>query len=130
MRYLIVLFFGCFFLACQTTAPLNSKVKETEVSSFSRLKIPEPGVLVGASLSGGDEAAFNKKTGINHAVFVEFFKYPEILTDVGLRDYISAFVRRVIALRAVPVLTLEPFGGLDSYTSDQIFGMAEYLNSF
>lgn len=130
MRRLLVLCFWCFFLGCQTTGPLNSNIKQTDAGNFSRLRIPEQGVLVGASLSGGDEAAFNEKTGINHAVFVEFFKYPEILTDVGLRDYISAFVRRVIALRALPVLTLEPFGGLDSYTSDQVLGMAEYLNSF
>lgn len=95
-----------------------------------KLELNEPRVLLGASLAGGDPGTFNATVGFKHALFLEFFRFPEILTDPGLRAHIDGFVQSVIVEGGIPILTLETFGGLTSYSQEQIEALAEIFSAY
>jgi len=122
--YLAILFLA-FIQACTWgSSHMNVKVPP---------EIPAQGLYIGALLLAGQTTidGFNNDMGVRHAIFGEFFQFPEILNVQG-EEYarISAFIESCRSAGAIPMLTLEAFGGLESYTADQIEEMADMLYNF
>lgn len=85
--------------------------------------IPESGTYLGAILLTGQTRPyeFNIRTGTQHAIFEEFIKFPEILgAESEERQSFDAFIRACRSAGAMPLITLETFGGLNSYSSANI----------
>ncbi|MEA2012411.1 MAG: glycosyl hydrolase [Verrucomicrobiota bacterium] len=80
---------------------------------MARLEPPNGKCYVGANINFSKETpqAFNKKTGINHAVFVEFFHFP--LTS---NNKVKNFIIKCKNAGAIALVTLEPFNGLNTVT--------------
>lgn len=95
--------------------------------------VPSNGAYVGALLLTGQTTVseFNSATGVNQAAFGEFIRFPEVL-DRAANEYekIVLFVKACRAVSAIPVITIQTFGGLDSYTEDQIQEFASMLYGF
>lgn len=95
--------------------------------------VPSIGVYIGAVLREGQTTIdeFNNLTGIKHRVFMEFLSFPEVL-DVSGSEYakIENFIAACKAANAIPMLTLETNGGLESYTAEQIIQFAQMLYNF
>lgn len=95
--------------------------------------IPAEGAYIGAILLDGQTtiAQFNSDMGVNHAVFGQFINFPEVLT-VGSDDYlrITQLVTNCRAAGAMPMITIETMGGLDSYTTADVESFASMLFEF
>ena len=115
--------------ACHEPNPRDSATAKS-LDTPQRLELRESRVLLGASLAGGSPSHFNATVGVKHSLFLEFFRFPEILSDSGMQAHIDGFVRSVISEQGVPILTLETFGGLNSYSKDQIQILADLFNDY
>lgn len=95
--------------------------------------IPTTGLYLGAILREGQTtmAQFNADTGVRHAIFGEFFRFPEVLAATSDEQRkIVEFVAACKAAKAIPMLTLETPGGLDSYTLAEVTAFADLLRGF
>jgi len=76
-------------------------------------------------------AKFNSDTGYNHAIFGEFLIFPDVLPATNDEHRkITYFITACKAARAIPMLTLETPGGLNSYTAGQVAAFADMLSEF
>jgi len=93
--------------------------------------IPANGAYLGAILLQGQTtiSQFNREMGINHAMFMEFVGFPGVLSS-GERTRIGSFIGSCTGAGAIPALTLELSGGLNSYTTNNIRDFADFLNGF
>lgn len=95
--------------------------------------IPETGLYIGAILLEGQTsiAKFNSDIGYNHAIFGEFLIFPDVLTATNDEHRkITDFINACKAAKAIPMLTLETQGGLNSYTAEQVAAFADMLYEF
>jgi len=95
--------------------------------------IPTRGCYPGAILEEGQTSIeeFNRATGFRHPIFMTFLSFPEVL-DPRKPDHGKA-TRFLDACRrndAIPAITIETFGGLNSYTPAQVAEFARFLDSF
>eukprot|EP00745_Piridium_sociabile_P012345 TRINITY_DN1906_c0_g1_i1.p1 TRINITY_DN1906_c0_g1~~TRINITY_DN1906_c0_g1_i1.p1 ORF type:complete len:539 (-),score=64.02 TRINITY_DN1906_c0_g1_i1:291-1907(-) len=92
--------------------------------------LPGNGVYLGAVLEGQlNMAEFNAHTGIAHASFTAFFRFPEVSEQGGMEELkLIRFMEEVKANCAIAIVTVETFGGLYSYTKDQIWKFGTLLN--
>ena len=71
-------------------------------------------------------AAFNRQTGVRHGMFMTFVSFPGVVEPKSPEDgKLSRFLVACREVRAVPVVTVECFQGLDSYKTDQVARFAE-----
>ena len=93
--------------------------------------VPDTGTYLGAILMEGQTSIyqFNNDVDIQHAVFMEFLTFPEVLEGAE-RTKIENFITACRSAGAIPALTLELPGGLNSYTAQQIEDFADFLNDF
>lgn len=95
--------------------------------------VPVGHVCPGAILEPGQTTMrdFNRDTRIPHRMFMTFVSFPEVLdrqdpnSGKALR-----FFEECRAVGAVPVLTLETFGGLDAYRPGHVVEFADFLSGF
>ena len=74
---------------------------------------------------------FNQDTGVRHPLFMTFFSFPQVLDRHGEEHgKVARFMSACRANDATPALTLEAFGGLRSYTRDDILALADLLAHF
>lgn len=96
-------------------------------------RVPGQGVYLGAILLEEQTSMeqLNRDTGVRHAMFMTFLSFPEVL-DAHHPDHGKAlrFIRDCKAVSAVPVITLECFGGLNSYAGGDIARFADLLDGF
>jgi hypothetical protein len=95
--------------------------------------IPSRGAYAGAILEEGQTGMgdFNRAIGIQHSLFMTFVSFPEVL-DPGDPNHgkLVRFVQSCAANHAIPAVTLEAFGGLNSYSLRQVMEFAELLDRF
>lgn len=120
-----------FILLVSLSCDTGSAYRNTNVST--QPSVPNSGVYIGALLLSGQTTIeqFNRDLGVQHAMFGDFFKFPEVL-NVDSQPYLKLadFIEQCRYASAIPVLTLTTDGGLESYTSEQITEMADILNRF
>jgi hypothetical protein len=111
----------------------RSRMLKTSMSKPNKPLIPSRGTYAGAILKEGQTGMddFNRVTGIRHALFMTFVSFPEVL-DPGHRHHgkLTRFVQSCAANRAIPAVTLEAFGGLNSYSMRHVTEFADLLDSF
>ncbi|CEM32667.1 unnamed protein product [Vitrella brassicaformis CCMP3155] len=92
--------------------------------------VPGNGVYLGAILEGeGQMQPFNQRTGIHHAAFMKFIKFPQVLTDTeGEMKALASFMRECRENDAMAMLTLETPDGLNSYTAKEVRKFAQLIN--
>jgi hypothetical protein len=125
-----VLLMSFVFLAVMTACGENPA---PDISPPLPPAIPESGLYIGAILLEGQTtiAKFNSDTGANHAIFGEFLTFPDVLTATNDEHRkIKNFINACKAARAIPMLTLESPGGLNSYTTEQVTAFADMLYGF
>eukprot|EP00745_Piridium_sociabile_P037756 TRINITY_DN6883_c0_g1_i4.p1 TRINITY_DN6883_c0_g1~~TRINITY_DN6883_c0_g1_i4.p1 ORF type:complete len:537 (-),score=72.24 TRINITY_DN6883_c0_g1_i4:228-1838(-) len=88
------------------------------------------GVFLGAVLEGQmNMAEFNRHTGIAHASFTGFFRFPEVSEQGGSEERkLIGFMEEVKANCAIAIVTVETFKGLYSYSKDDIWKFGTLLN--
>ncbi len=95
--------------------------------------VPGSGVYLGAILEEAQTSieAFNAATGVRHPLFMTFFSFPEVL-DPNDENHgkVRRFIEECRKAGAIPALTLEAFGGLKSYSVQQVCGLADLLGGF
>lgn len=90
----------------------------------------KPGVRLGAILEEGQTSIedFNRRTGVRHAMFMTFVSFPEVVRrDDPHHGRLLRFLAACRAARAVPVVTVECFGGLDTYGDDDMCAFARLI---
>lgn len=89
-----------------------------------------PGVRLGAILEEGqtDMGDFNRRTGVRHAMFMTFVSFPEVVRGGEHGGKLRRFLKACDRAEAEPVVTVECFQGLDSYSSDDIRRFGEMLS--
>ncbi|WP_084448366.1 glycoside hydrolase family 26 protein [Desulfovibrio inopinatus] len=83
------------------------------------------------SITGDEDtpADFNRRVGTRHAFSLDFFSFPEVLSgEIATR--LDLFVRHCMAAGAIPLLTLETKGGLNSYSREDIETFIETLAQY
>ncbi|MFH1138944.1 MAG: glycosyl hydrolase [Pseudomonadota bacterium] len=103
-----------------------------EAWSVDKPPVPETGVYVGAHLFKDQTRIyeFNRLTGIRHAIYGEFIKFPEVLGQGGSaeeKQKLLDFVEKCRSAGALPLITLETFGGLSSFTVQEEADFAELI---
>lgn len=95
-------------------------------------EIPTTGSYIGGILLDGQMtiAEFNDALGVQHAIFMQYINFPEVLTEYADKIKLSIFVDACKEANAIPMITLESFGGLDSYTSEDVEAFAAVLYDF
>jgi len=116
------------FLPWWPASPASSKAPEAiraRDRSLARLE-PASGAYFGVNLNWDVDtgAAFSQRVGKTAAVYVQFAAFP---LGADERSYLHSFIEQVAEQRAIALLTLEPFDGLDTVTSDSANDLAEYL---
>lgn len=92
--------------------------------------IPATGTYIGGVLIQDNPtlADFNTATGVQHSAFMEFMRFPEVLEDSSDEQLkILAFIAACKSVNAIPMLTLEMFSGLNSYTDEQLADLVDFL---
>ena len=95
--------------------------------------IPLRGAYAGAILEEGQTGmeSFNRATGIRHSLFMTFVSFPEVLDPADPNHgKLARFVQSCAANHAIPAITLEAFGGLNSYSLYQVMEFAALLDGF
>lgn len=93
--------------------------------------VPRLSKYIGVSLGGQMPLEdFNLQTGRSHGMNVEFFKFPQVVTTSWIRDDLDRFLVQSRAVNAVPLITIETFGGLSSYSVEHVKQLAVILNTF
>lgn len=92
--------------------------------------IPETGSYIGGILLEGQTTIdeFNASLGVKHSVFGAFLLFPDLLDTSG-SEYLklTSFIAACKSANAIPMLTIETAGGLDSYSSAQVSELATLL---
>ena len=92
-------------------------------------EIPATGVYLGALLLAElipiDQ--FNSDIGVRHALFSDFFEFPEILSDAYQKAKFNSFFSACVDADAIPMISLRTSGGLESYNTQQIISFADFL---
>ena len=92
-------------------------------------EIPATGVYLGALLLAElipiDQ--FNSDIGVRHALFSDFFEFPEIISDAYQKAKFNSFFSACVDADAIPMISLRTSGGLESYTTQQIISFADFL---
>ncbi len=120
----------CFFILIITLLPVVSSLAD-------KPDIPN-GVYLGAIIkTGKTPRSYNYNLAKKSALFMEFFRFPDILTNQNEKDKITSFINSCLGSHAIPSLTLESYRTdlndsdvLNNYTIDQINTLADYLDSF
>lgn len=98
-------------------------VLASPVEALERLE-PQEGCYLGFTLSsGGSISQLTSKLGFTPAVYVAFFDFSGSTVNF---DAIRAFLEQVSEVQGIAMLTLEPWGGLDSVTENQCQQLAEH----
>jgi hypothetical protein len=93
--------------------------------------IPAQGVYLGAILLSGQTtlSGFNQATGIRHAAFADFFRFPEtVQPGHAEKTRMTAFLQECSQNGALAMVTLETFGGLDSFVATDLDLLARALS--
>jgi hypothetical protein len=87
---------------------------QKDSSGLAKLE-PVSGTYFGVSLDWEHDSAivFNQRLGKQAAVYVGFFSFPFDSTQSGYLDY---FMQQVLEQKGLALITLEPFGGLQTIT--------------
>lgn len=120
------------------TATVKSVVPIILLSIFSttaysdpKPAIPRSGAYVGAALGGAMPITqFNDAVGFMHSMNVEFYRFPKVVTDQYRLRNLRTFIEQSITANAIPVITIETYEGLSSYTVGNIEVLAQNLASF
>lgn len=110
---------------------MSARIAQDSVRTLEKPPVPERGAYLGAILLDGQTSMeqFNRDTGIRHAMFMTFLSFPEVLDPHGPEHARAArFVRECRGVAALPAITLECFGGLNSYSRSHIEAFADWLN--
>jgi hypothetical protein len=97
----------------------------------SKPEIPE-GVYLGAIIPEGLQtfSDFNAETGVNHAVFCDFFKFPNCVIDGEFdKDRLVGFLASCRQSGAMAMVTVELPLGFDSYANAQVESLALIFKS-
>jgi hypothetical protein len=94
--------------------------------------VPSNGVYLGGILPTPDSSLslFNEESGIQHSSFLAFIRFPEAVTESGERSMVTQFMAQAKSVGAIPVITFETFGGLESYTSAQAAEFIDLIDSY
>ena len=90
------------------------------------------GVYAGAIIAEGSQtiADFNARTGIRHAAFCDFFKFPECVTDGRPeRSRLLGFLASCRENGAMAMVTIELTGGFAAYSDDNVASLAAVLKT-
>ena len=102
-------------------------------SSVNKPPVPPRGCYPGAILEEGQTTIeeFNRVTGHRHPIFMTFLSFPQVL-DPGKPEHGKAvrFFKACRMNNAIPAITIETFGGLNSYTEEQVQEFARFLHAF
>jgi len=90
---------------------------------------PAEGTFFGVNLDWSDltPAEYNQTLGHKAAVFVQFFQFPLTASDFA---HLDATVKSVKSERGMLMITLEPWGGLETVTSDAVAALVEKLAEY
>ncbi|MHC9543912.1 MAG: hypothetical protein AB9903_30730 [Vulcanimicrobiota bacterium] len=136
---MIVLLASLVFSGCGFDNPgptsrqmTNSSTPVPEPAVTVMPAVPSKGVYLGAILLQGQTSIdeFNSSTAVRHALFGEFIKFPEVMTDASENEKLRHFVAECKAAGAMPMVTLETSGGLESYSSADAENFADLLYGF
>jgi hypothetical protein len=96
------------------------------------LRVPKLGTYIGFQIDSlaTTPAKMNEALQVDSALFGEFFRFPELLSETREKAKFRSFVASCAASGSVPMITLETFGGLNSYTQRQIKTFARLLQRF
>lgn len=94
-------------------------------------RIPKSGAYVGLSIDAQQPSLsdLNLKTGVEHSLFMEFFRFPDVVTNPGETDRLVKFIASAKEVGAIPVLTIETFGGLQSYSVSDVRALGRILKA-
>ncbi|EKD82539.1 MAG: hypothetical protein ACD_39C01224G0003, partial [uncultured bacterium] len=90
------------------------------------------GVYTGAIIDEGSQtiADFNSRTGVRHAAFCDFFKFPESVTDGRAeKERLLRFLNSCRENGAMAMVTVELTSGLAAHSDDNIASLAIMLKS-
>lgn len=87
------------------------------------------GTYFGVNLDWADltPAEYNQALGHRAAVFVQFFKFPMADSDFA---HLDATVKSVKAENGIVMITLEPWGGLETVTPEAVDALVEKLAEY
>lgn len=89
---------------------------------------PSRGCYLGFNIGEGDTLQrLSARLGLTPAVFVQFYAFP--LSDDGWRR-LDGFFSEVRDLGGIALVTLEPFGGLETVTSNACWELANFCAGF
>lgn len=89
---------------------------------------PSRGCYLGFNVGDGDTLQrLSTRLGLNPAVFVQFYAFP--LSDDGWRR-LNTFLSEVRDQGGIALVTLEPFGGLETVTSNACWDLANFCAAF
>ena len=92
-------------------------------------EVPVTGVYLGALLLAEVISIdqFISDIDIQHALFSDFFEFPEILSDTYQKAKFNLFFSACVDADAIPMISLRTSGGLESYNTQQIISFADFL---
>jgi hypothetical protein len=133
---LLAILVGLTMLTCGCRATsdggwLGQSVGPEPLLQAVRPPIPERGAYLGAILLEGQTSMtdFNAAVKRPHALFGEFFRFPEVVRDVnGEGAKLDRFLTQCGEIGAMAFVTTETFGGLDSYTPGDLTTLAKRLS--
>ncbi|CEM08516.1 unnamed protein product [Vitrella brassicaformis CCMP3155] len=89
------------------------------------------GIILGAILPANESlASFNAHTRIEHAAFLRFVPFPNIVVNWTERAKAHLFLEECRENGAMAALTLETMGGLNNYTAKHVEYLADFLNKW
>lgn len=109
---------------------LGAKIEATTQRSIHKPIVPSEGVYLGALLPDGQVtiASFNSQSGIKHAIFGDFFRFPDCIQDgKSEQGRLGRFVQECRDNGAMAMLTIETFDGFASYTASDTEKLAAVL---
>lgn len=109
---------------------LGARIESIPQKSIQQPVIPAEGVYLGAILLEGqtDISTFNTQTGVKHAVFGDFFQFPDCV-QVGNADKarLDRFILGCKNNGAMAMITIELVNGLSSHTASDTERLAQVL---
>jgi hypothetical protein len=95
-------------------------------------RVPRRGAYIAISVDAQNPSFpdLANAVGVRHSMFMAFFRFPELLTDEQENAKAKNFLATCRRVGAVAVLTVETFGGLESYTRSDLRALAKLLNKF
>ncbi len=118
--------FGILAYVCGCTQTTSHTV--ASLAPLPRLE-PATGTYFGVNLdwSTDSPALFNKNLGHNAAIFAQFCRFP---LEEAYQTSLDATVKAIAAEGGMVMITLEPWGGLDTVTHEASAFLAERLAEY